>query len=124
MELKDDGPTPAIVMEGVYTDLEGTDHQIRFEYNSDATFEVELEGYIVFEADVSFIAQVTIDPAFWFLGVSDDDITSADKDEDQVIVISSTSNISIYNMVADGLELATEVEFELDDDNDNDDDDK
>jgi hypothetical protein len=118
LELKDDGAEPAIVLEGVYTDLEGTDHQIRLEFNSGETFEVEIEGTIVFEADVTFLAQVTIDPAAWFLGVSDQDFTSASKDDSDVIVISSTSNTAIYDVVANGLELASEVEFGDDDDDD------
>ncbi|MCA1758116.1 MAG: hypothetical protein LC649_11730 [Bacteroidales bacterium] len=124
MELKDDGDTPAIVLEGVYTDLAGTDHLVRFEYNSGETFEVELEGSIVFAEDVSFTAQVTIDPASWFTGVSDQDFTSAVKNDSDVIVISSTSNTNIYGVVANGLELASEVEFNNDDDDDDDDDDK
>jgi len=120
--LKDDGAMPSIVMEGVYTDLEGTEHQVRFEHNSDETFEVELEGSIVFEADASFIAQVTIDPASWFNGTNDQDFTSATKNMDGVIVISSSSNTSIYDMVVSALEMAGEVEYDYDDDDDDDDD--
>ncbi|MEE4214700.1 MAG: hypothetical protein V2I34_06510 [Bacteroidales bacterium] len=113
LEIKDGGDTPSIVMEGVYTDQESTEHPFRFEYNADQTFEVEMEGSIVFEADVSFIALVTIDPASWFSEVTDNDMTSATKNEDNLIVISSTSNVSIYNTVSAGLELASEVEFEI-----------
>ena len=113
MEIKDGGDTPSIVMEGVYTDREGTEHPLRFEFNADQAFEVEMEGSIVFEADVSFIALVTIDPASWFREVTDNDMTIATKNEDNVIVISSTSNISIYNTVSAGLELASDLEFEI-----------
>lgn len=116
--LKDDGSLPSIMLEGTYTDLEGTEHMILFEHNSDETFEVELEGNIVFEANVSFIAQVTIDPASWFDGVSNQDFISATKNNDDIIVISSSSNTTLYNKVVNGFELATEVEFEDDDDDD------
>lgn len=113
LEIKNGGDTPSIVMEGVYTDQEGTEHPLRFEFNADQAFEVEMEGSIVFEADVSFIALVTIDPASWFSELTDHDMTSATKNEDNIIVISSTSNTSIYNTVSAGLELASEVEFEI-----------
>lgn len=116
MGLKDDGAGPSIVLEGVYTDLEGTDHMVRFEYNSDETFEVEMEGTLVFEADVTFIAQVTIDPASWFMGVSNQDFISAVKNDSDVIVISSASNRDIYDIVVNGFELASDVEFNDDDD--------
>lgn len=112
LEIKDGVDTPSIVMEGIYTDQEGTKHPFRFEYNADQEFEVEMEGSIIFEADVSFIALVTIDPGSWFSEVTDHDMTSATKNEDNIIVISSTSNTSFYDTVTAGLELASEVEFE------------
>ena len=40
-------------------------------------------------------------------------LEAATKDNNGTIVISETSNATIFDMVADGLDLATEVEIQL-----------
>lgn len=111
IELQDEGDNPAMVLNGTYVDAEGTSHPVRFEFNSGETFEVEKEGTITLATNESVLAQVTFDPTVWFTGVSNEQLSLASKDNEGIIVISSTQNTSIFDTVADGLDLATEVEL-------------
>ena len=111
IELQDEGDSPAMVLNGSYVDAEGTSHPVRFEFNSGETFEVEKEGTITFATNESALAQITFDPTAWFAGVSNEQMSNATKDNDGVIVISETQNANIFDVVADGLDLATEVEL-------------
>ena len=111
IELQDEGDDPAMVLHGTYVDVEGMSHPVRFEFNSGETFEVEKEGTITFATNESALAQVTFDPTVWFAEVSNEQLAQATKDNDGVIVISSTQNANIFDTVADGLDLATEVEL-------------
>lgn len=111
IELQDNTATPAVVLNGTYTAPDGTQHPLTFEFNSGETFEVEREGTITFSEAQAAVAQVTFAPSQWFAGVSDEAMISATKNTEGVIVISSTQNTEIFDTVADGLDLATEVEI-------------
>ncbi len=112
IELQDNTDSPSVVLHGFYTAPDATEHPLTFEFNSGETFEVEREGTITFSEAQSALAQITFAPAQWFLGVSDEVLQNATKNENGVIVISSTQNPEIFDTVADGLDLATEVEIQ------------
>ncbi|MFD2515899.1 hypothetical protein ACFSRY_18655 [Pontibacter locisalis] len=111
LELQDSGTKPAVVLNGTFTDAQGQAHPLRFEFNSAETFEVEREGTITFTEGQSSMAQVTFDPTAWFAGVSAAQLSAAAKNAEGVIVISETQNTNIFDIVADGLDLATDVEI-------------
>ncbi|MFW5819929.1 MAG: hypothetical protein ACOCWA_01460 [Bacteroidota bacterium] len=111
IELQDEDDNPSIVLYGIYTDVDGTNHDVRFEFNSGETFEVEREGSVAFSSNESVLAQITIDPGAWFQDISNEQLAAAEKVEN-VIVISENHNTDIFDTVADGLDLATEVEIE------------
>lgn len=111
LELQDEGDNPSMVLHGTYVDTEGASHPVRFEFNSGETFEVEKEGTITLTTNESVLAQITFDPTVWFAEVSNEQLSLATKDNDGVIVISETQNANIFDVVADGLDLATEVEL-------------
>lgn len=113
IELQDEGDSPAMVLNGTYVDAAGVSHDIRFEFNSGETFEVEKEGVITFATNESALAQITFDPTVWFAMVENEQLSNATKDNDGVIVISETQNANIFDVVADGLDLATEIEIEM-----------
>lgn len=113
LELLDESNVPSVIIEGTFVDSNDESHPIRFEFNSGETFEVEKEGNITFAAGASAIAEVTFDPLAWFAGVSGSMLEAATKNGAGVIVISETSNSDIFDIVADGLDLATEVEIQL-----------
>jgi hypothetical protein len=109
IELQDDGDQPAVVLNGSFTDGEGVNHPVRFEFNSGETFEVAREGAITFGGGETILAQVTFNPHIWFAGISNEQLKSALKNAQGVIVISSTHNTNIFDIVADGLDLATDL---------------
>ncbi|MEQ8240628.1 MAG: hypothetical protein RIA69_15525 [Cyclobacteriaceae bacterium] len=113
LELQDEDNTPSVVIEGTFTDANDQVHPIRFEFNSDETFDVEKEGRIVFGAGANVLVEVTFDPSFWFSGVTREQLSAATKNNDGVILISETSNTEIFDIVVDGLELASEIEIML-----------
>ncbi|WP_017732335.1 hypothetical protein [Nafulsella turpanensis] len=110
VELQDGGDEPAVVLNGTFT-YDGVSHPVRFEFNSGETFEVEKEGVITFAGGESIVAQVTFDPNAWFLEVESEQLSVATKNAEGVVVISETQNTNIFEIVADGLDLATEVEI-------------
>lgn len=111
IELQDETDAPSVVLFGTYLTPTGEAVPVRFEFNSGETFEVEREGRIVFAGDEVAIAQITIDPVAWFAAVTDEEMTEASRNAEGVIVISETQNPDIFDIVADGLDLATEVEI-------------
>ena len=110
IELQDNGDEPAVVLNGSFVN-DGVSTPVRFEFNSGETFEVEKEGMITFAGGESIVAQVTFDPNVWFLGVESEQLLSATKNAEGIIVISATQNANIFDVVADGLDLATEVKI-------------
>lgn len=110
LELLDENEIPSVLLEGTFIDSNNESHPVRFEFNSGETFEVEREGSITFSAGANVVAEVTFDPTVWFAGVTSGMLERATKIEG-VIVISETSNEEIFDIAADGLDLATEVEI-------------
>ena len=113
VELLDENSVPSIIINGTFTDSNNGTHPIRFEFNSGETFEVEKEGTITFGEGDRVLSQITFNPGAWFSEVSSAALESATKDSSGVIVISSTQNTRIYDIVADGLDVATDVEIQL-----------
>jgi hypothetical protein len=112
IELLDENNEPSIVINGTFVDSNDITHPIRFEFNSGETFEVEKEGTITFGEGDRVLSHVTFNPGAWFAEVSSAELEAATKDGSGVIVISSTQNSKIYDIVADGLDVATEVEIQ------------
>lgn len=113
LELQDENNQPSVIIEGTFTDTNDQTNPIRFEFNSGETFEVEKEGRITFAEGANVLAEVTFDPGVWFAGVTTEQLSRAGKNNDGVIVINETNNPEIFDIVADGLDLATEVEIKL-----------
>lgn len=111
VELFDENDEPSVVLNGTYASPDGNVHPVRFEFNSGESFEVEREGTIVFAENQSAIAEITFDPSAWFAQVTDEDMASATKNSDGIIVISDDQNSEIFDIVADGLDLATDLEI-------------
>lgn len=115
IELREDSEEPAILLNGIFTSSDGVEHPIRFEFNSHESFEVEREGVIVLEENQVAVTQITFDPVLWFAGITEADLANVTADSEGVIVISATQNTEVFEKVADGLDLASEVEVEDED---------
>lgn len=111
LEILDEVDNPSVIISGTYTNPDNITYPIRFEFNSGETFEVEREGTIIFNENQSALAQITFDPSLWFEGVTDELMADATL-FNGVIIISETQNSAIFDIVADGLDLATELEIE------------
>lgn len=120
IELSEGSEQPAIILYGTYVAPDGVEHKIQFEFNSEESFEVEREGLISFAESQVAIAQITFDPVAWFIEVTDEQYANATKNEEGVIVVSSTENTHIFDVVADDLDLASDVEMEDEDEDEED----
>jgi opacity protein-like surface antigen len=112
IELFDESDEPGVVLNGTFT-YNGEAHPVRFEFNSGETFEVEMEGNVVLSDGTNALAQITLDPHVWFASVTANQLAAAERDANGVIVISESVNSDIFEIAADGLDLATDVEFEM-----------
>lgn len=118
IELAEGVDEPAVQLNGTYITTDGVEHPIRFEFNSHETFEVEREGVIVLAENQVAVTQITFDPVMWFAAVTDEAFANATVDADGVIVVSDTQNTEMFNIVAEGLELARDVDMEDEDEDD------
>lgn len=109
---------PSILINGTYINGMGST-PFRFEFNSSETFEVEAEAdnggkEIVLIEDMPAIAKVVFDPNYWFSTVTQsmlDNATLTNIMGTPTIVISTSSNEDIYDIVVDRIDDATEAVF-------------
>jgi hypothetical protein len=63
------------------------------------------------EAGTNLIGKITFDALSWFSTVSADQLDNANLN-DGVIIINETKNVSIFDIVADRLDIETQAVFE------------
>jgi hypothetical protein len=110
IELQDVNSTPTVVIEGTYTNSDDVELPIRFEFNSGEVFEANAST-VEIEAGTDLIGKITFDALSWFSTVSADQLDNANL-TDGVIIISETKNASIFDIVADRLDIETQAVFE------------
>jgi hypothetical protein len=109
IELLDENDQPTLVIEGTYEkESDGQIYPLRFEFNSGEVFEADAPSATVLP-NTTAIAKITFDPHAWFSRVSFSMLENARVNNNGVIVISEESNEAIFDLVADGLDLATEA---------------
>lgn len=111
VELRDEDNQPSILMKGIYQRTDGTSSPIEFRFNSGEVFEAESEGAVV-ESDETAFARIVFDPTVWFSVISVTRLDNATVNDDGVIIISGNNNSSIFDDVADRLDISTQAEFE------------
>ncbi len=112
IELQDENDDPSLVLEGTYEkEADGQVYPVRFEFNSGEVFEAEAAKGTI-PPNTPAIAKITFDPHAWFSKVSFNRLENAKVNNNGVIVISEESNEAIFDLVADGLDQATEVVFQ------------
>ena len=112
IELQDENDAPTLVIEGTYhKEADGQIYPLRFEFNSGEVFEAEAESGTV-PPNTPATARITFDPHAWFANVSFNMLENTSVNGDGVIVISEESNEAVFDLVADGLDLATEAVFQ------------
>ena len=111
VELRDEDSQPSIVMEGTYTHTDSSVIPIRFEFNSGEVFEAETSQQVDVTEDQTVLSKIVFDPQVWFSVVSRNALDNAQL-TDGTIIISETKNASIFDLVADRLDVSTESTFQ------------
>lgn len=111
---------PAVELEGFYKDDNGQTSKIRFDLGVKVVSELETlfpegqDDYPILAGD-SRSAVITFRPDEWFSGLSPQSLASADRyvvAGEEVIWISATRNVDIYNLVLSRVGRFDEVQFE------------
>ncbi|MBN4085164.1 hypothetical protein JYT89_02345 [Flavobacteriaceae bacterium AH-315-B10] len=110
IELQDENSSPSVVIEGTYTHTNGDVIPIRFEFNSGEVFEANAASVILVEG-TDVVGKITFDAISWFSTVTATQLDNATLTEG-VIIISGTNNATIFDIVADKLDVDTEAVFE------------
>ncbi len=111
IELQDENDDPTLVLKGTYEKDDGIVYPIRFEFNSGEVFEAEAASALIAPGTTA-IAKITFDPHAWFANVTFEMLENSKVNANGVIVISETQNENIFDVVADGLDFATEAVFQ------------
>jgi uncharacterized lipoprotein YbaY len=110
IEIQDEGANPSVVIEGTFTDSQGMAVPVRFEFNSGEVFEAEAERVTLTEGR-SVIARITFDAQYWFGTITASQLENATRTNGR-IVVSETSNVGIFGIVAQRLDDATDAVFQ------------
>lgn len=111
VELRDEDATPSIVALGTHERSGGEVVPVRFEFNSGEVFEAEGEG-IEIAPGATAVSTIRLAPEAWFARVSRERLDGARLDAEGVLVVSEGRNEAIFDLAADGLDVATEVRFD------------
>lgn len=111
VELRDEDSQPSIVMEGTYTHTDSSIIPIRFEFNSGEVFEAETSQQVAVNKSQTVLSKIVFDPQVWFSVISTDALDNAVL-TDGTIIVSQTKNASIFDLVADRLDVSTESVFQ------------
>jgi hypothetical protein len=110
IELQDENDDPSVVIEGTYTNSDGDIIPIRFEFNSGEVFEANAAQVELAEG-TNVVGKITFDAVSWFSTVNANMLDNANL-TDGTIIISETKNSSIFDIVADRLDVETQATFE------------
>ena len=110
IEIQDVDATPSVIAEGIYTDAENTEIPLRFEFNSEEVFEAEAPMH-TFAPGTDAIAHIDFSPSEWFSTITGTMLDEATR-VDGVILVNESTNTSLFDIVADKLDDATQATFQ------------
>ncbi len=101
-----------IMVKGAYTNASGDSTPLLYEFKDDDLISIvgeddEGEASIVLDKDISVNALVQFDPVYWFATVSNsllDNATLVNLNGTQTILVNSSTNEGIYDLVVDRME--------------------
>lgn len=105
VELQD-ATSDNIIINGTYTKTDNSTVPIQFRFRSGEVFEASLASYF-FKGGTNTTCWLELDPSSWFSTISRSSLDNATLDGSGVMVISSSSNTGIYNIVEGLLETKT-----------------
>lgn len=95
---------------GQYNDAAGKHTPVEFNYNEDVTLELEAENLTVNTSE-DYTGLLTLQLNKLVSNISSSDFDGATKNASGTIVISSTSNVALYNKIKTGLGSFIKAEF-------------
>jgi len=110
IEIQDVNEVPGIVIEGTYTTTANVVRPIRFEFNSGEVFEAEAER-VVLNEKTNVVTRISFDPQYWFGTITAQQLDNATVTNGRIL-ISETSNVAIFNIVAQRIDDRTEADFD------------
>ncbi|MDN3689372.1 hypothetical protein [Cyclobacterium jeungdonense] len=118
IDLIDFGNEPSIQLNGTYSNGDGEEIPLRYEYFGDEIdFEVEIEAedsrFVVDRINNPLILFELV-PSRWFSGISDSELENADLDDSGMMLINRDNNQSLYQKISDRIEADAEIEIEID----------
>jgi hypothetical protein len=105
----DAGSSPVFYLSGIYSNSNGDDKRINVIVNED--FEIEVNNIDTLNAIYDYTAVVQMNLTLLMSGILQSDLDSAVLTNDK-IVISSTSNVALYNKIKENLLECEDSEFE------------
>jgi len=110
IEIQDVNATPSVIAEGIYTDADNNEIPLRFEFNSGEVFEAEAPVH-TFAPGTAAIAHIDFSPSEWFSTVTGTMLDEATQ-VDGIILVNESTNTTIFDIVADKLDEATQATFQ------------
>ena len=117
--IDEDGADPALRLTGTYKPTSGPVHALIFEYFGSQTFNVTGEDdladpTIVMDKDFDKKVTIEFDPVYWFESLTANQLDNADVNivtgQDEII-LSSTSNVALYEIVLNRMEDSNKAIF-------------
>ena len=102
--------TIPLTLKGTYKNEAGVSTPVEFYFNEDYEIEVEAED-VVINSDSDYLGLINIQLNKLLLNVASNDLGSATK-TNNVVIISSTSNVSLYNKFKANLNAFGDCDFE------------
>ncbi|GEM_PF-4315121 len=116
MELLDHDTLSSIYMEGNFSNSQGEEIPLVFDYQDDMEFSLEGEAEdgkaIKITDQANAVGMVTFSTDSLFINVTQDELEGAQLNQDGILRISEDFNPAIYEKVVNRLEDASEAEFE------------
>jgi len=109
----DAGASPVFYLSGTYANAAGTVIPIRIIVNEDIAFKAEAEGGTVLNAVNNYTSLINLNLALLMYGILQSDLDIATLTNGK-IVISSASNISLYNKIKANFNSSDHAEFNKD----------
>lgn len=110
LELKPSATNIPLSLKGVYTNSSGVKTPVEFHFNEEFEIEVEAENVTIGGSE-DYIALINVQLNKFLLNVSSSDLDQAAKTNGSIIV-SSSSNTSLYNKFKSNLNVFGDCDFE------------
>ncbi|WP_375583030.1 hypothetical protein [Cyclobacterium xiamenense] len=118
IDLIDYRNEPSVLINGTYTHGDSEVVSVRYEYYGDEIdFEVEIEsenGTFRVDRINNPLILFELVPSRWFATVTESELENAEVDETGLLLISKTSNPSIYRKITNKILADAEIEIEID----------